>query len=31
LSIPFFHTQLNMPAYTTTLTSESAGTAPEDL
>jgi Flp pilus assembly pilin Flp len=31
LSIPFFHTQLNMPAYTTTLTSESAGTAPGDL
>jgi len=31
LSIPFFQKQLNMPAYTTTLTSESAGTAPDDL
>lgn len=31
LSVPFFHRQLNMPAYTSTLTSESAGTAPDDL
>lgn len=31
LSIPFFRRQLNMPTYTTTLTSESAGTKPADL
>jgi Flp pilus assembly pilin Flp len=28
LSVPFFRKELNMPAYTTTLTSESAGTEP---
>ncbi len=31
LSVPFFRKQLSMPAYTTTLTSESAGTQPADL
>ena len=31
LSIPLFHATFNLPAYTTTLTSESAGTAPDDL
>jgi Flp pilus assembly protein TadG len=31
LSIPFFHAQFDMPAYTTTMTAESAGTIPDDL
>lgn len=31
LSVPFFQRRFNMPAYTTTLTSESAGTEPEIL
>ena len=31
LSIPLFRKQLTMPVYSTTLTSESAGTAPADL
>lgn len=31
LSVPFFRQQFNMPVYTTTLTSESAGTEPEVL
>ncbi|MEN3326180.1 MAG: hypothetical protein V7638_987 [Acidobacteriota bacterium] len=31
LSVPFFQRQFNMPVYTTTLTSESAGTEPAIL
>jgi TadE-like protein len=31
LSIPLFHLVLNMPAYTTTLTAESAGTVPSPI
>jgi Flp pilus assembly protein TadG len=31
LSIPLFRQTFNMPVYTTTLTSESAGTKPDDL